>query len=318
MQGEGAAFTLVRCGSDEEWLGERRKGVGGSDVAAIMGLSPWRSPYEVWAEKVSGTSEDISGRPAVIWGNVLEPVVGAHYAQGHLERLVRRVHGMCRSVARPWAQASLDFEVRDPELGWGVLEIKTAGARSSRDWDEGVPLHYQTQVAHYLSVTDRPFADVAVLIGGQDYREYRIMRDPGDERAVNDAVDRFWNDNVLAGVPPAVMRHDAPGLIGEHPEGDGIATADATPDLFVRYLRARRDLDATRDEVADLGAQVRDAIGDLSGVRTPDGTMTWVRRRVRRYDYEALDRDHPGLRDGYSSESVTDGGLRWRPARKEK
>lgn len=315
IHGEGTAFELVRCDSDEEWLRERRRGVGGSDVAAIMGLSPWRSAYEVWVEKLSGRVEDISGRPAVMWGNILEPVVGEHYATEHPDRLVRRVNGMCRSLARPWAQASLDYEVRDPELGWGVLEIKTTGMRSVGDWDGGVPLHYQTQIAHYMAVTGRPFADVAVLIGGQDYREFRVMRDPEDEATVCDEVDRFWHDYVERGIPPAVGRRDSPALLKEHESGEGIVDEGSTPDLFVRYLRARRRLDEARDEVAELGSMVRERIGDRSGVRTPDGTMTWVRRRVRRCDYGALDRDHPGLRDGYSTETVTDGGLRWTPAR---
>ena len=198
ISGEGKLFDLVRCDSDEAWREERRKGIGGSDVAAIMGLSAYRTPYQVWLDKVQGVHDDISDKPAVVWGNILEHIIGEYYAQEHPDRTVRRVNGMMRSIARPWAQASLDYEVRDPELGWGILEIKTAGWRREDDWADGVPVYYQTQVAHYLSVSGRPFADVAVLIAGQDYREYRVMRDEEDIETVNRAVDEFWHGNVGA------------------------------------------------------------------------------------------------------------------------
>ena len=79
-------YDLLRCSSDSEWLELRSHGIGGSDVAAIMGLSPWRTPYQVWADKVLGIREDISGKPAVEWGTILEPVVGEHYKSLHPDR----------------------------------------------------------------------------------------------------------------------------------------------------------------------------------------------------------------------------------------
>ena len=157
ISGENQHFTLVRCESDEDWLAERRKGIGGSDVAAIMGLSAYSTPYQVWLEKTQGIHEDISEKPAVMWGNILEPVVGEHYMDCHPDRHVRRVNAIARSIGRPWAQASLDYEVRDPELGWGVLEIKTAGWRREQDWEDG------TWVGGYLPI--------AVNVSGATARE---------------------------------------------------------------------------------------------------------------------------------------------------
>lgn len=318
ISGENRLFTLVRCESDEAWREERRKGIGGSDVAAIMGLSSYSTPYQVYLDKAEGISDDISGKPAVMWGNILEPVVGDHYASEHPDSRVRRVNAMARSIARPWAQASLDYEVCDPELGWGILEIKTAGYRRADDWADGVPVYYQTQVAHYLSVTGRPFADVAVLIGGQDYREYRLMRDEEDVLTVSKAVDAFWHDHVEARVPPDVGPLDGPSVFSAHPASErDLRVESSTPTLVNRYLLAKAELESAKAEVDRWGAKLKQLIGDYGGIECPDGRMTWRRSVTKRFDTKAFDRDNPGMRAGYMVESPRDGGLFWSP-RKEK
>lgn len=317
IKGEGSLFTLVRTpdGDREAWLEQRRRGVGGSDVASIMGLSPYRGAYEVWAEK-SGLIEspDISGKQAVAWGNILEPVVGSHYAESHPDREVRRVNAVCRSIRRPWAQASLDYEVRDPELGWGVLEIKTAGLRSADKWEDGVPIFYQTQVAHYLSVTGRPFADVAVLIGGQDYREYRIMRDEDDIATVDAAVDAFW-DMVRTGTEPQVdgSPGESDALFARHAADDGeMREVEGVPTEVAEYIFRKSAADASRDLLELAGNALKRLIGDSKGISCDGYTVTWSRGTRRRFDSKAFKADHPDLWDRYTREEPSNMGIRIR------
>ena len=315
ISGEGKLFNLIRCDSDEVWREERRKGIGGSDVAAIMWLSAYRTPYQVWLDKVQGIGDDISDKPAVVWGNILEHIIGEYYAQEHQDRTVRRVNGMMRSIARPWAQASLDYEVRDPELGWGVLEIKTAGWRREDDWSEGVPVYYQTQVAHYLSVSGRPFADVAVLIAGQDYREYRVMRDEEDVETVNRAVDEFWHNHVESGVAPDVDAPDNRYVFEAHPEqGTEYAeVSDAkTSDLLGRWLSAKADLDYAKERVEELSAKLKDAIGDSRGLESQVGRLTWNRFERSTFDTKRFRAEHPEMFKAYTIKRPSDGGLRWK------
>ncbi len=316
IEGEGALFTLARFkGSPEEveaqWLEARRAGVGGSDVAAIMGLSRYGSAYQVYQDKVLGIHEDISDRPAVHWGNVLEPVVGAEYAANHPGRTIRRVNGIATSIARPWAQASLDYEVRDPEAGWGVLEIKTAGLRRAHDWEDGVPVYYQTQVAHYLSVTGRSFADVSVLIGGSDYREYRLERDDEDVAAVDEAVDRFWHGNVEAGVPPEVGPADVGATFASHdrPGADMLEAAEV-PLEVTRYRMAKAALEDARRDCDAWAARVRELIGDAAGIDCPGVRVRWLRGERGRFDRKAFDADHPGTYEKYVTKAPADMGLR--------
>lgn len=317
ISGEGEQFGLARfSGTDDEvnaqWLAARMQGVGGSDVAAIMGLSPWRSPYQVWADKVLGITQDISDKPAVMWGNILEPVVGEHYKSLHPDHRVRRVNGIAHSIERPWAQASIDYEVNVPGRGWGVLEIKTAGLRSAPHWEDGVPIFYQTQVAHYLSVTGRQFAVVAVLIGGQDYREYVIEHDEDDIAAVDAAVDDFWHRNVEGGVEPTPVAGDGAAVFMAHrrPE-EGLREMPDTPALVSRWLFAKGRLDAAKRDVDELASQLKAQIGDAKGWQTPEGRLQWVRTTRSRLDSKRLREEEPEVYEEYTVSAPADGGLRW-------
>lgn len=277
--GEGRVFDLIRCDGSDEWLEQRRRGIGGSDVAAIMGLSQYRGPYEVWAEKLGYVQPaDLSMVEAVQWGNILEPVVGSHYAALHPERTVRRVNAVCRSIGRPHAQASLDYEVKDPELGWGILEIKTASLYREHDWDEGVPLYYLTQVTHYMSVTGRKFADVAVLIGGQKYREFRVIRDEDDIMAVDKAVDDFWS-MVEGNVEPPIgeIGAELKALAAKHRRPGEYVDKDATPGEALDWLKAKELSDSAKKELQAATNKLCQLIGDDRGITTPNGRFTWLR-----------------------------------------
>ncbi len=321
VKGEGTLFTLVRTpdGDREAWLDQRRKGVGGSDVAAIMGLSPYRGAYEVWAEK-SGLIEapDISDKPAVVWGNILEPVVGEHYAENHPDREVRRLNAVCQSIKRPWAQASLDYEVKDPDLGWGVLEIKTAGQRSEDKWEDGVPLFYQTQVAHYLSVTGRAFADVAVLIGGQDYREYRIMRDEDDIRSVEVAVDEFWQ-RVRTGEEPTAdgAPGEAAALFKRYETVDGeVLDVPDMPREVADYVYYKEMADAAKKRLEKAGNSLKQLIGERRGIACPDYIVTWPRGTRKKFDSKLFRAEYPDLYEQYCETVPSNSGIRIKERKK--
>lgn len=281
-----------------------------------MGLSKYRTPYQVWLNKTMGVADDISDKPAVMWGNILEPVVADHFASEHPELRVEEPGCMFRSKSRPWAQASLDRVLTDADGNHGVLEIKTAGLRSEADWDDGVPVYYQTQVQHYLSVTGWKWAYVSVLIGGQDYREYRLERDEEDVAAVDRAVDDFWHDHVETNLPPDTGPEDFSSVVSEHPDPDGdFVVSDDTPTIVRRFVLAKAERDAAEREYKRWGAKVKEAVGDAKGIRSPDGTLTWRRYERSNLDRNKLRSEFPEAWEACQVSSVVDGGLVWRERR---
>lgn len=288
ISGEGSKFTLIRCEDDAGWLEQRKRGIGGSDVAAVMGLSPWKSPLEVWLEKTNrADSPDLSGKESVAMGTELEGDVLEMYRRRHPDSRVQRVNAICVDRERPWAQASLDGIVRDPELGWGVLEIKT-GSRES-EWADGVPLHYLTQVTHYLSVTGYKFADVAALVGdfGLHYHEYRVMRDEDDLKAVVVAVDTFWADCVEKDeMPPYVSSLESEGkaLSELYKRSD----EEMTPDDSARTEKLARRLETLNELIRVSSAdkqqvtnELKRLVGEHKGIIAQDHIITWSRTEKR-------------------------------------
>lgn len=301
---------------NEQWVEYRKGGIGGSDVAAIMGLNSYASPLEVWLEKTGRKEpEDLSEKEAVEWGNILEDVVADKFKREHEGEFdVYRKNAMLVSKDRPWAFANLDRYIVDRKTKKkGVLEIKTVGAYRASDWDDGVPVYYLTQVTHYLSVTGFDFAYVAVLIGGQKYREYLIERDEEDIKVVNEHVDTFWHEFVETDTAPA--------LIGTKSEEDLLLEIHSDPsDAYVHALDADIDLDRlqeVKEEIKKLEGEkkliennIKALIGDSRGLETETQRITWSRSKATKFDADRLKSDHPDLAAKYTSEYTRNSGLR--------
>lgn len=313
-------YTEIRfTGTPEEinkqWVEARKNGIGGSDVASIMGLNKYSSPLNVWLVKTGREeSPDLSNNQAVEWGNRLEDVVADKFADEHPELQVRRRNATMVSIKRPWAFANIDRWVTDGKGNVGILEVKTVGMRRAADWDNGVPLYYLTQVMHYMSVTGYQYAWVAVLIGGQEFREYYIERDEADIKAINDAVDTFWRDFVETDTAPALIGNDpeANALLSQHsdPSTEFIAMLDEDVSMLDELQEIKDQMEDLKHRKTLIENTIKDIIGDNKGIETETKRITWVRSTRSSFDKKAFDQAHPGITNDYMKTSVTNGGIR--------
>lgn len=312
--GFGVAFDGVKCDSDEEWREFRRSGVGGSDVAAIMGLSPWRTPLQTWLQK-TGRDDGEPDSEAMYWGRAIETTVARRFAEEHPECVVRNVNATLVSRDESWMHANLDRMVVMPDGSPAVLEIKTASAFKADEWEDGVPPYYLTQVMWYLLVTGWRSAFVAVLIGGNRYEEFQIIRDEEDVETVRAAATRFWDDFVKPGVMPQAVGADSGALAAMHPAGDGVVEApDAAraDDLVDAYRRAASDEADARARKADAAAALEQMAGDGKGLLTGRWRVTWVRGETSRIDSKRLAEERPDIAAQYVTTSTRNGGIRIR------
>jgi putative phage-type endonuclease len=195
---------------------ERLSGIGGSDIAAILGLSKWRTPYQVWMEK-TGRSQQVDSSLPMRWGTYAEEFVAREYAD-RTGRGVQRYNAMLRHKDAPLIghidrlvipegakRASHRTEIRTDR----GLECKTVSAFAlGRDSEWGpedtdqVPSQYLLQVAAYQALTGCQHWDLAALIGNTEFRIYHFTRDLELEGYLLEEVSRWWRDYVIADTPP--------------------------------------------------------------------------------------------------------------------
>jgi len=271
-----------------DWHERRRRAIGASEVAAIMGLSPWQTPLQVWAQKVQGLRTEQT--PAMEWGLRLEPAVRARYAEDIAPERVEYVQERVEHPSLPLAATLDGVRVRADGDPWRVVEIKTTSERSAGHWAEGVPDYYIVQVQAQLMCASQRWAtiegaDVPLLVGGRDYSVHEVEPSQRAQDRIARAVEAFWREFVETETPPPAQASDA-DIIAELADdlGTGIRLSDDLADLVVRAqdLRAQeRELAAERRQ---LEAEIKTALGeaDASYGLLPDGrcvSWRWQERR---------------------------------------
>lgn len=197
-----------------DWLTARKSGIGGSDVAAILGLSPWKSPLDVWLDK-TGKAAPTPENDAMYWGTKLEALVADKYCEVSGNE-VRRVNSILRSTKYPCLIGNIDRAVC-PEKGKvpvvkgefrtpKILECKTARSKTD-DWGtdgtDQIPEYYLTQCLHYLGLTGCESCDVACLF--MDSRKFGIYTVKADKTLIDkisETLADWWEAHVVKNVAP--------------------------------------------------------------------------------------------------------------------
>lgn len=291
------------------WLAERRTGIGGSDIAALLGLSPWKTPLQLWMDKTGRLEETVDPErdERFYWGNVLEDVVARRYAADRGVK-VQRLNAMMHHPECAIALANIDrVVVVDGSVArWkdgavkgatNVLECKTAHAmaRHSADWGEPgsdeVPQNYWLQCVWYLGITGLASADIAVLFGGQKFATYTIAADGDLFEDLLDGADHWWRRHVVADVPPEPRcEDDARRLWKSHVAGrEKIVSVDVA--------EAVKTLASIKSQISDLeeeAQQARDrilpAFGDAEAISYMGRKLaTWKQNKAgARIDWKAV------------------------------
>jgi putative phage-type endonuclease len=298
--------TAVRLGSTkdmsrEEWLSVRGNGIGSSDAAAAVGISQYKSPLELWLEKTSRQpAPDLAANDAVFWGTALEEIIAKVYAD-RTGTKVRRLNAVLQHPEHPFMLANLDRIVQHPTDGNGILEVKTAGLFSAPQWEEGVPDSYQCQVLHQLAVTGKQWCDVAVLIGGQDFRVYRVVRDDAKIADLIQREEQFWQC-VVQDIPPTVDGSESSGkaLASLYPADKG-EVLDCSEDtamnkLFSDYWAYRQQRENAEDQESLYKHLLQEQMGFASGVVLSDGRISWKKSKdSTATDFKRLSEENPEL-----------------------
>ena len=298
-----------------EWLNWRRTGIGASDIAGILGLSPWASPFSVWASKVDNAADD-KDTDAMEFGRRAEIMVAPWFT----DRTGLTAIGEQTRCAHPddaWKLCTVDGFVTDgPNSAiadaLGVLEIKTTGDAAD-EWAQQVPVHYQCQATWAMHVTNMPacwFAVLHLAFGRPRFEVYEFARDAEDEAFVVEAVERFWRDYVLTGHPPAVDGHSATtdAIKAHWPTAEGSLEADAITRRICDRIRAHKaTLKILETNIEEAENELRAALGDREALIDGAGAVlaSWKPQTAARFDGRAFKTAHPDLHGQFTTTTTS-------------
>lgn len=275
------------------WLELRKKSIGGSDAAGIVGLSKYSSPYSVWADK-TGRLPDREDTEAMRLGRDLEQYVADRFME-ETGKQVEPLPAFLYNPLYPFAHANVDRMVVGEDAG---LECKTTSSLDVKQF-KGVefPEKYYVQCVHYLAVTGCERWYLAVLVFGRGFFVYTLERDQAEIDALMRAEADFWQW-VASDTPPAPDGRDATtNAIGTiYAESQTVSVElPARDGLLEKYITLKRQSTAIEDRMAAIANIIKTDMGDAEAATGERYRVTWRTQKRRTFQVNALAADYPEI-----------------------
>lgn len=281
------------------WLDDRRKGIGGTDAAAILGLSRYSSPFQVWLTKKNLDAPRVETEP-MWWGTAVEPLIAARFASRTGLEVWKPTHddGRPRLLAHPehpCLLASPDYLVRGRPEG---LECKTS--RQDAEWGEPgtdeVPPGYIIQCQHYMSITGYRRWYLAALIGGNDLRTYVIEADDELAATMTERLVDWWARYIEGGErPPIDGTDETRDWLQQRYPLNRRPLAPAPPESLLpaeRLHHVRQTLTEAEELRRANENALKELIGDADGIEAADWRATWKAPKPTRVVNHELVAEH--------------------------
>ena len=297
-------FSTVKQEDDEEgWLKARTRGIGGSDVGAICGVSPFTSARQIYLNKTGQFQEALKPNDAakerMHFGHMLEPIVADEYSQRTGNKVVA-VNATLVHKDHPWALANVDrLIVDDDGKPIGVLECKTTSEYMNEEWESGeILMSYIYQLNWYLWILGLEKGAFACLVGGNKFYYYDVFRnDELLENTIIPAAEKFWFENVLALKEPEMQATDtdfANSLYSTVVKNSEITLPDdETNELARTVLECKAKIKELEKVMAEAQNRIKDRLQDNEIGYTKDYTIKWSPRSQVRVDTDKLKTEFP-------------------------
>src|SRR3990167_3071530 len=289
-----------------EQIKERTNYIGGTDCAAVLGLSRWRSPIEIWAEKTGLLeSEDKGDNLAIEVGTELEDLVCRLFCK-RTGKKVRRENQTIFHPRYPFIAANIDRSVMGEDA---ILEAKTAGAWKAREWmGEEIPQEYILQVLHQLAVTGKEIGYIACLIGGN--QEFVWKEIPRDQEIISQIITKeiaFWKGFVEPKIMPAATKLDS-GILsklfpGQIDDDDPIALDDDAMKIIESLEAMEADISTLEGVIEKEKNSLKTMLKDKNIGLVGQYKISWKRQISRRLDTKTLRQEKPEIFDAYTKPS---------------
>lgn len=282
----------------QEQKENRKKGLGGTDIAALFGVSPWKTPYELYLEKTVGSLQDDKPTEQMNWGNWLEDGIAKGY-----EHITGQVVQECDTIHHPEHPiffANPDRLLKGKKKG---LEIKNVSTFLTDEWGDAgtqkIPQHYFLQIAHYMFVTGYEEWDVAALFGGNKLQIYTFQHDKAFDELIQEEGLKFWKEHVVKEMPPpATFTKRSVEFLKKHFKNVDEKTVFLDRKLTEwkeTFLKGKEIIKRADEEVKVASAHILNAMGEANKAVLTDGSC-FLRQIVNVKPYQVSERQDVRLR----------------------
>lgn len=290
----------------EEWLKHRQAGIGGSDASCIAGLNPWKSAIQLYMDKKEENPQEIKSLRMEL-GNRLEGLVAELFTEATGLK-VRNVNGILKNDKYPFAIANIDRAIVGEKA---FLECKTTNSYALKEWEEGVPAHYEIQCLHYMAITGAAHCYIAALIGNSDFIWHKIERDQETIDYLMQIEKDFWENNIEKDVVPMPDGSDAYSeylkkkydksngqVIELHLLGNGV-------DKLNRYDEIVSDIKVLESEKKLIEQEIQLHMEEFEVAKIGDRKVTWKTSSRNTIDSKKLKAEMPDIAQQYMKTSTS-------------
>ena len=290
------------------WVHHRMNYLGGSDVAAALGRSPYKTPLQLWLEKTGRQEPEVSNSVAE-FGQVFEPVMAAKFQQQTGMRL-RNITEPYQHQKHPFLRANIDRQiVSGPNRSTGVLELKTTTSWRLKALDGDYPDDWYDQLQHYLMLTGYDYAYLFVF--ERDTAEYHhpklIERDKGRIKQNTDRLIEWWHRYVVQDQPPEPVNTDDTLLL--YPESHDSVVTEASEHVLAQLHNLRKIKDRKKEldqQEEALKTTIQEYMGSAEKLVYGGQTLaTWKNQQSVRLDSRKLKQEQPDIYQKFSQTNHT-------------
>lgn len=285
------AIQRIKRDDREKWLELRSKYIGGADAASVCGLNEYQSPYALWAEK-TGKVPPFAGNLRARIGTELEPIIAKLFEE-ETGKKVQNCNFSLINSDYPWAIADIDRMVVGEDA---ILEIKSTSALNLKHYRDGdYPARFYVQCQHYLAVTGKQTAYLAVLIGNGDFRWFTIERNDDEIAALMETEKQFY-EWMQTGEEPPANPVDVESIELVHPVSNGTSIElFGQQNIMRNYLELKSRIAELEKEADGIAAVLKQDMGDAEKGTDGEYVCTWANRTRTTFDKKAFQKDNPSI-----------------------
>lgn len=284
--------------ADLQWRNDRQSYIGGSDVAGIMGISPWSTPLDIYLSKTEPLTDVLDFDPTddLSRGTRAEKYILEEYMDRNQVQLQTNVPLITHNKY-PFMKANVDAINVDDKV---IIEAKSTKS-PKKLWDKnGIPEYYKTQVAYYRMITNAHSVEIPVLFSGWEYDCYSYIKDEELENNILEAVLHFWNTYILKSTPPPPSTlKEIENHYKQTQEKTTIEANHAIDVVIQQYIELKAEVKKAKEQEEIYKGQLLDFAKQNKFIKGKFGVVAITESSTSRFDSNAFKKDHKQLYDQY-------------------